>query len=190
MANITDFGEKLLLDWCLTGGAATRPSAWGLAIGTGVPTDSTFVEATGLLASPRVTVGFAQQATGTLTNSVAVTFGTFTAAGTVSAAGLSTGSSLPVSATITASGVVGKSTGAAVASTATLTAAGTVGRVTGSTFTTTATLTAGGIVGRATGATVPLAVTFVAAGAVAIERRRRDRPVLRRRDGPPDGLRC
>lgn len=84
MANITDFGEKLLLDWCLTAGAATRPSAWGLAIGTGVPTDSTFVEATGLLASPRVTVGFAQQATGTLTNSVAVTFGTFTAAGTVS----------------------------------------------------------------------------------------------------------
>jgi hypothetical protein len=35
MANLTDHTENLLLNWLMTAGAATRPTAWFVALGTG-----------------------------------------------------------------------------------------------------------------------------------------------------------
>jgi hypothetical protein len=40
MAALTDYAENLILDWLLTAGAATRPSAWYVALHTAAPSDS------------------------------------------------------------------------------------------------------------------------------------------------------
>lgn len=40
MAALSDFAEKLLLDWLMTTGTATRPTAWYLALYTAAPSDS------------------------------------------------------------------------------------------------------------------------------------------------------
>jgi hypothetical protein len=40
MAALSDFAEKLLLDWLMTTGTATRPTAWFLALYTAAPSDS------------------------------------------------------------------------------------------------------------------------------------------------------
>ena len=40
MAALSDYAEKLLLDWLMTNGAATRPTAWYLALYTAAPSDS------------------------------------------------------------------------------------------------------------------------------------------------------
>jgi hypothetical protein len=40
MTNLTDYSEKLLLDWMMTDGSATRPTAWFLALFSAAPGDS------------------------------------------------------------------------------------------------------------------------------------------------------
>ena len=40
MANLSDHAEKLVLDWLMTTGAATRPTAWFVALYTAAPNDS------------------------------------------------------------------------------------------------------------------------------------------------------
>ncbi len=40
MAALSDFSEKLLLDWLMTTGTATRPTAWFIALYTAAPNDA------------------------------------------------------------------------------------------------------------------------------------------------------
>jgi hypothetical protein len=40
MAALSDYAEKLLLDWAMTTGSATRPTAWYVALYTAAPSDS------------------------------------------------------------------------------------------------------------------------------------------------------
>lgn len=40
MAALSDYAEKLLLDWAMTTGAATRPTQWFLALYTTAPSDA------------------------------------------------------------------------------------------------------------------------------------------------------
>lgn len=80
MAALSDYAEKLLLDWMMTTGSATRPTAWYVALYTAAPSDSgggTEVSGNGYT---RKAVTFAAASTpgGTTSNSGAVTF---TAAG-------------------------------------------------------------------------------------------------------------
>lgn len=80
MAALSNYAEKLLLDWLMTTGSATRPTAWYVALYTAAPSDSgggTEVSGSGYA---RQTVTFAAASTpgGTTSNTGAVTF---TAAG-------------------------------------------------------------------------------------------------------------
>jgi len=40
MAALSDYAEKLLLDWMMTTGSATRPTAWYVGLFTAAPSDS------------------------------------------------------------------------------------------------------------------------------------------------------
>ena len=40
MAALSDYAEKLLLDWLMTTGSATRPTTWFLALYTAAPNDA------------------------------------------------------------------------------------------------------------------------------------------------------
>ena len=40
MAALSDHAEKLLLDWMMTSGTATRPTAWFVALYTAAPSDA------------------------------------------------------------------------------------------------------------------------------------------------------
>lgn len=40
MSDLTDFAENLLLEWMMTGNAATRPTAWYVSLHTSAPTDA------------------------------------------------------------------------------------------------------------------------------------------------------
>jgi hypothetical protein len=40
MAALSDFAEKLLLDWLMTTGTAARPTSWHVALYTAAPSDS------------------------------------------------------------------------------------------------------------------------------------------------------
>lgn len=40
MANLSNYAEKLILDWLMTTGAATRPTAWFVALYTAAPNDA------------------------------------------------------------------------------------------------------------------------------------------------------
>jgi len=76
MANISDYAEKLLLDWMMTTGSATRPTAWFLALYTAAPNDAgggTEVSGNGY---SRQAIAFDAAATpgGTTSNSGAVSF--------------------------------------------------------------------------------------------------------------------
>lgn len=76
MSALSDYSEKLLLDWMMTTGAATRPTAWYVALYTAAPSDSgggTEVSGAGY---SRKSVTFDAAATpgGTTSNSNAVTF--------------------------------------------------------------------------------------------------------------------
>jgi hypothetical protein len=80
MAALSDYAEKLLLDWMMTTGSATRPTAWYVALYTAAPSDSgggTEVSGNGY---SRQAVTFAAASTpgGTTSNTGAVSF---TAAG-------------------------------------------------------------------------------------------------------------
>jgi hypothetical protein len=80
MAALSDYAEKLLLDFLMTTETATRPTAWYVGLYTSAPSDSgggTEVSGSGYA---RQTVAFSAASTpgGTTSNSDAVTF---TAAG-------------------------------------------------------------------------------------------------------------
>ena len=80
MAALSDYAEKLLLDFLMTTETATRPTAWYVGLYTAAPSDSgggTEVSGSGYA---RQTVAFSAASTpgGTTSNSGAVTF---TAAG-------------------------------------------------------------------------------------------------------------
>jgi hypothetical protein len=80
MANISDYAEKLLLDWMMTAGTATRPSAWFLALYTAAPNDAgggTELSGAGY-ARESIAFDAATSGAGTTSNSATVTF---TAAG-------------------------------------------------------------------------------------------------------------
>jgi hypothetical protein len=80
MAALSDHAEKLLLDWLMTNGSATRPTAWYVALYTAAPSDSgggTEVSGNGY-SRQAVTFDAASTPGGTTSNSGAVTF---TAAG-------------------------------------------------------------------------------------------------------------
>lgn len=40
MSALSDYSEKLILDWLMTTGSATRPTAWYIALYTAAPSDS------------------------------------------------------------------------------------------------------------------------------------------------------
>lgn len=91
MAALSDHAENLLLNWLMTSGSATRPTAWYLALFTAAPSDSgggTEVSGNGY---SRQTIAFstASGTGGTTSNSADVSFtasgGSF---GTVSHVGI------------------------------------------------------------------------------------------------------
>lgn len=76
MAALSDYAEKLLLDWAMTTGSATRPTAWYVALYTAAPSDSgggTEVS-TGGYARKSVTFGAASSPGGTTSNTNVVSF--------------------------------------------------------------------------------------------------------------------
>ncbi len=76
MAALSDYAEKLLLDWSMTTGSATRPTAWYVALYTAAPDDTgggTEVS-TGGYARQSVTFGAASSPGGTTSNTNTVSF--------------------------------------------------------------------------------------------------------------------
>lgn len=76
MAALSDYSEKLLLDWAMTTGSATRPTAWYVALYTAAPSDSgggTEVSGSGY-ARQSVTFDAASTPGGTTSNTGAVSF--------------------------------------------------------------------------------------------------------------------
>ena len=76
MAALSDHAEALLLDWLMTNGSATRPTAWYVALYTAAPSDSgggTEVSGNNY-AREAVTFAAATSPGGTTSNTGAVTF--------------------------------------------------------------------------------------------------------------------
>lgn len=76
MAALSDYAEKLLLDWMMTTGSATRPTAWYVALYTAAPSDSgggTEVSGSGY-SRQSVTLAAASTPGGTTSNTNAVSF--------------------------------------------------------------------------------------------------------------------
>lgn len=76
MSALSDHAEKLVLDWLMTTGTATRPTAWYLALYTSAPSDSgggTEVS-TGGYARQSVTFDAASTPGGTTSNTNAPSF--------------------------------------------------------------------------------------------------------------------
>jgi hypothetical protein len=76
MSALSDHAEKLVLDWLMTNGTATRPTAWYLALYTAAPSDSgggTEVS-TGGYARQSVTFDAASTPGGTTSNTNAPSF--------------------------------------------------------------------------------------------------------------------
>jgi hypothetical protein len=76
MAALSNYAEKLLLDWAMTTGSATRPTAWYVALYTAAPDDTgggTEVSGSGY-SRQSVTFGAASSPGGTTSNTGAVTF--------------------------------------------------------------------------------------------------------------------
>ena len=76
MAALSDYAEKLILDWMMTTGSATRPTSWYIALFTAAPSDSgggTEVTGSGY-ARKSVTFDAGSSPGGTTQNSGAVSF--------------------------------------------------------------------------------------------------------------------
>lgn len=76
MAALSNYAEKLLLDWAMTTGSATRPTAWYVALYTAAPDDTgggTEVS-TGGYARQSVTFDAASSPGGTTSNNNVVSF--------------------------------------------------------------------------------------------------------------------
>ena len=91
MAALSDYMEKLLLDWSMTTGSATRPTAWFLALYTAAPSDAgggTEVSGGGY-ARQAIAFDAASTPDGTTSNTAAVEFeATGAAFGTVTHIGI------------------------------------------------------------------------------------------------------
>lgn len=76
MAALSDYSEKLILDYLMTTGSATRPTNWYVALYTAAPNDAgggTELSGSGY-ARESVTFAAATSGTGTTSNSGAVVF--------------------------------------------------------------------------------------------------------------------
>jgi hypothetical protein len=76
MSQLSDYAEKLLLDWMMTTGAATRPTTWRVGLFTAAPSDSgggTEVS-TGGYARQSATFAAASSPGGTTSNSGAISW--------------------------------------------------------------------------------------------------------------------
>jgi hypothetical protein len=76
MAALSDYSEKLILDYLMTTGSATRPTNWYVALYTAAPSDAgggTELSGSGY-AREAVTFAAATSGTGTTSNSGAVVF--------------------------------------------------------------------------------------------------------------------
>lgn len=76
MAALSDYSEKLILDYLMTTGSATRPTNWYVALYTSAPSDAgggTELSGNGY-AREAVTFAAATSGTGTTSNSGAVVF--------------------------------------------------------------------------------------------------------------------
>ena len=76
MAALSNYAEKLLLDWAMTTGSATRPTVWYVALYTAAPDDTgggTEVSGSGYTRQS-VTFSAASSPGGTTSNTGAVTF--------------------------------------------------------------------------------------------------------------------
>ena len=76
MAALSDYAEKLLLDWMMTTGSATRPTNWYVALYTSAPNDAgggTEVSGSGY-GREAVTFAAATSGGGTTSNTGAVSF--------------------------------------------------------------------------------------------------------------------
>lgn len=76
MAALSDYSEKLILDYLMTTGSATRPTNWYVALYTAAPNDAgggTELSGSGY-AREAVTFAAATSGTGTTSNSGAVVF--------------------------------------------------------------------------------------------------------------------
>lgn len=76
MAGLTDYAEKLALDYMMTTGAVTRPTAWYIALYTSAATDAAggTEVATGGYVRKAVTFNAATSGVGTTTNSTVVSW--------------------------------------------------------------------------------------------------------------------
>lgn len=85
MSNVSAYSEKLALDFLMNAQAATRPTAWGVGLSYGVPSSTSGSEITADAGYARKTIGFGAAASpgGSLTNTVAATFGPFSQAGSI-----------------------------------------------------------------------------------------------------------
>ena len=92
MSNVTNYAEKLLLDWILTTGSATRPTAWFASLHTGDPGETGASELSSGSGYARQSASFAAAVdpAGTTTNQNALTFGPAATSnwGTVSGVGI------------------------------------------------------------------------------------------------------
>jgi hypothetical protein len=76
MSSLSDYSEKLLLDWLMTSGSAPRPTNWFVALYTAEPIDSgggTEISGSSY-ARQSVTFGAATSGSGTTTNTNTVNF--------------------------------------------------------------------------------------------------------------------
>jgi hypothetical protein len=74
MSALSDHSENLLLDWLMTGGAATRPTAWYLALYTAAPSDAGGGTEVSTGGYARQTIAFSAASGGTTSNSADVSF--------------------------------------------------------------------------------------------------------------------
>ena len=74
MAALSDHAEDLLLDWLMTSGSATRPTAWYLALFTAAPSDSGGGTEVSTGAYARQTIAFSAASGGVTSNSADVSF--------------------------------------------------------------------------------------------------------------------
>lgn len=92
MSQLSDYAEKLALDFLLNATSATRPTAWFISLHTGAPgeTGANEIGASSAYTRQTATFGAASTGAGTATNSVALTFGPATTSnwGTVSGVGI------------------------------------------------------------------------------------------------------
>lgn len=76
MAALSDYAEKLILDWMMTTGSATRPTNWYVGLYTAAPSDAgggTEVSGSGYAREP-VAFAAATSGTGTTSNTGLVSF--------------------------------------------------------------------------------------------------------------------